>query len=101
MARRYTIRVLLHDYATAEEYELLRERLIRIGVYDEILGDNGTWYKLPPAEYTSDTEVTPETMRSAVVSIASAIKPRVAVLVSDCHARDWHGLEPIPAPPRI
>jgi len=100
MARSFTIRVLLHDYATAEEYELLRERLLRIGVYDEIQGDNGLWYKLPPAEYTSNTDVAPETMRAAVVSIASNIKPRVAVLLSDCFARYWEGLERIPPPPR-
>lgn len=94
----YTVRVVLHDNATWEEYTLLRERLEAIGVFDEIKADNGLWYRLPPAEYTCDTGHDATTLRSAVVNVAQSVKPNVAVLVSEATGRYWFGLAQIAGP---
>jgi hypothetical protein len=95
---RFTVRVELHDYATGEEYAVLKTRLAAAKFVDYIQGDTGQWYRLPPAEYYTEGEVSGELVRDRAAQVAATVKPRYAVLVTEGPMRYWRGLEPIQSP---
>lgn len=88
---RYTIRIMLND-ATLDEYEAMYEYLAAQGITDIITSDDGTRYKMPPAEYTYEGNAT----RAQVLDMAKASAAKVvrsyAVLVTESAGRTWHGL---------
>ena len=90
----YTIRVVLHG-ASWSDYDDLQDNLKVAGVVDTIVGSDGCRYKLPPAEYATESNLTAEQVRDAVYKIASAIKPIPAVFVTQSSGRVWIGLEQV------
>ena len=96
---RYIIRVVLHDNASFQDYQLLHANLAARGVHDDIVGDDGRWYRLPPAEYRYEGAEGLPDVRDAVTLIAEAIK-RCSVLVTESLGRAWANLEEISAPTR-
>jgi hypothetical protein len=89
---RFTIRVVLHDDATIDEYLLLDQRLQDRNLSDNILGDDGSWYRLPPGEYHGHGDLTGAQVRDDVSRIVSQIKPRYEVFVTEGPMRYWIGL---------
>lgn len=88
----FTIRIELHG-ANASHYADLARKLAAVGITDTIRGDNGTLYKLPPAEYNSDANVSIETMRQTCTGIAGTVVASFAVLVTKGDQRAWQGLQ--------
>lgn len=93
----YTIRVVLHDNATWQDYDNLRRNLAIKGVVDYIKSDDGRWWRLPPAEYTHASNDDLSTVTNKVSATAGAIK-RCSVLVSQASSRQWVGLEQLNGP---
>jgi hypothetical protein len=94
----FTVRVVLHDNASWEDYDALHQRLARVGVVDVIRSDDGVWYRLPPAEYNYQGDISANDLRTAVAEIARTVRSSYAVLVTHAYARYWQGLEQIPGP---
>jgi 2,4-dienoyl-CoA reductase-like NADH-dependent reductase (Old Yellow Enzyme family) len=90
----YTIRVELHN-ATWNDYVNLATKLAAQGVVDVIKGDDGTWYKLPPAEYNYEGDAAIAVVRTVVANIAAQVSSRFAVFVTEALRREWQGLEAV------
>lgn len=92
---RFTIRVVLHDNASREDYEKLETELENRGITDVITSGDGTRYKMPPAEYQCDKELTSEQVRDLCVAAAKTTGKRHAVLVTTSNGRAWTGLDKV------
>jgi len=90
----FTIRVELHD-ANWQQYVDMAKDLATKGITDVIVGDNGTSYKMPPAEYHySGTALIGQVLESVKASAAKTGK-RYGVLVTEATRISWEGLQPI------
>lgn len=89
---RFTVRVVLHDHASAEEYLLLDQRLQALQLSDAILGSDGHWYRLPPGEYHGHGDLSGDAVRDMVAQVVAQIKPRYQVFVTEGEMRYWVGL---------
>lgn len=92
---RFTIRVVLHDNASREEYEQLETALAARNIIDVITADDGTRYKMPPAEYQCQGEITASQVRDLCVAAAKTTGKRHAVLVTESKNRAWTGLDKV------
>ncbi len=92
----FTIRVELHD-ANWQHYVDMAKDLASKGITDEIAADNGTRYKMPPAEYNYDGNASIESVHNAAVASAQKTGRRHAVLVTEALRRRWVGLEQLQA----
>lgn len=90
----FTIRVELHD-ATWTDYSNLATRLAQQGITDIIQADNGTRYKLPPAEYSYVGNVTLEQIYGTVNRVTSTLGKRFAILANEVSSCKWTGLSPV------
>lgn len=90
----HTIRVELHG-AQAHHYKSLVEKLARSGVTDVIKADDGTLWKLPPAEYVYTGDETAAQVRDAVKAIANTVITGNAVFVTKGSATAWTGLQQV------
>lgn len=88
----FTIRVVLHDNATWQDYTNLASNMAARGMTDVIVGDDGHHFKLPPAEYNHIGNVTIEQVRAAAADAAAKTGKRHGVLVTQ-GVRAWIGLE--------
>lgn len=95
---RFTIRVVLHDNPSLQDFLLLDQRLAALNITDDIQADTGQWYRLPPGEYYCYGDVTGEHIRNEVARVAATIKPRFEVFVTEGGNRFWQGLQQIAAP---
>jgi len=88
----FTVRVELHD-ADDDDYEELHEAMEKEGFERTIVGESGTTYRLPTAEYRyySDTESRGD-VRNKAYDIAKKIKSKPWVLVTEGPSC-WRGLE--------
>lgn len=93
----YTIRVVLHDNATWQDYATLRANLAARSVVDYIKSADNRWWRLPPAEYTYTGPEAIGAVTDAVSNIAGTIK-RCSVLVTQSAGRQWNGLEQLNGP---
>lgn len=94
----FTIRVELHG-ATRQDYADLQEGLAAVGAVDYIKAADGTWYRLPPAEYTyTHATQTVSDVHKLARTVAVAIRPSPAVLVTKSAGRWLSGLEVIDDP---
>jgi len=93
----YTIRVVLHDNATWQDYGTLRKNLAAQGVVDYLKSDDGRWWRLPPAEYVYSGPEDISKVTRAVIAVASTIK-RNGVFVTEATRRQWEGLEQLNGP---
>jgi hypothetical protein len=91
----FTVRVVLHDNATWQDYQNLAAHLAAIGVVDVIQGGDGRRYKMPPAEYTCSGVEDGETVRQAVQGAANRVGKRNSILVTKSAGRYWSGLEQV------
>lgn len=87
----YIIRVELHG-ANAQQYHSLASKLAASGVRDVIIANDGSRYKLPPAEYVYSGSETLEQVVASVKRIANAVHAANAVLVSQAENVRWDGL---------
>lgn len=94
---RFTVRVVLHN-ASPQNYVDLANSLATKGVVDVIRSDDGTLYKLPPAEYNFEGNASAEQVRDAVVQAASITNRFESVLVTETQKRVWQGLQAFPQP---
>lgn len=95
---RFTIRVVLYDNPTLQDFLTLDDRLAALNITDDIQADDGTWYRLPPGEYYAHGDVTGAAIREAVAGVAATVKARYAVFVTEGSMRYWQGLSQIPTP---
>jgi hypothetical protein len=87
----FTIRVELHD-ANWADYEKLHREMERNGFVRTVVGSDNVVYELPPAEYLFDGNITKWDVLEKARSVAAAVKPSPAVLVSECNSWAWVGL---------
>ena len=92
----FTIRVELHD-ANWQHYVDMAKDLATKGITDVIAADNGTSYKMSPAEYNYVGNASADGVLEAVKASAAKTGKRYAVLVTEATRRTWIGLEPIQA----
>ncbi len=91
---RYTIRIELHD-ATWDDYVKMYKHLSAQGITDIISSDDGTRYKMPPAEYSYDGVATRTQLLDMAKSSAGKVVRSYAVLVTESSGRTWHGLDKV------
>lgn len=85
----YQVRVEM-PYPTAwDEYEQLHERLANIGLYKQIVGDDGASYDLPDAEYYGFVPLGYTELRDLVSAITCGIRPGAKVLVTQTVRSAW------------
>ncbi|TSD59068.1 DUF2622 domain-containing protein [Variovorax sp. KBS0712] len=92
---RFTVRMVLHDNATWEDYAALHAAMAQRNLVDVITADNGVVYRLPPAEYYGQGEVTIERAREIASEAADTVGRRYSVFVTEGGNRAWRGLDPV------
>lgn len=94
-SRSYTVRVVIKDGSFAD-YALLWDRMGRKGFTDEIRGDNGVVYKMPPGEYDLPESVLDTVqVREIAKEAASSTGREHAIFVTEAASRAWFNLPPI------
>ena len=89
---RFTIRVELHD-AGRDDYEQLETALAAKNITDVITNGEGVRYKMPPAEYQCQGDLSAAEIRDICVAAAKTTGKRHAVLVTESVNRAWVGLK--------
>jgi len=92
----FTIRVELHD-ANWQHYVDMAMDLTSKGITDVITADNGTRYRMSPAEYNYEGNATIDAVLEAVKESAAKTGKHHAVFVSEATRRKWIGLQPLQA----
>lgn len=90
----FTIRIELHN-GQATHYAALAKSLAAVGITDIVTADNGTRYRMSPAEYNFVGETSIDSVYQASVGAATATGLKFAVFVSQCSVRKWIGLQAI------
>ncbi|MFN4209078.1 MAG: hypothetical protein ACK4G5_00810 [Devosia sp.] len=91
--RHFNTRVVLYD-ATIADYLALYTEMAKRNFTDQIVGDDGKVWTLPPGEYTSYGDLTHLQVRDLASAAAAATGVRFAVRVSEAVVTSWAGLEP-------
>lgn len=91
----FTIRVVLHDNATWQDYSNLASNMAARGMVDVVVSDDGRKFKLPPAEYTWSGDATIVQVHQAADEAAAKTGKRHAIFVSEATKRWWTGLEQV------
>ena len=91
----FTIRVVLHDGASWDDYHQLARALAARNISDVIVSDDGVGYKMPPAEYQCQGDLTAEQVRQICAVAAQTTGKRHAILVTEAKTRSWSGLDPL------
>lgn len=92
---RFTVRVVLHDGPTRDDYDQLALALAQRNITDVIFSDDGVGYKMPPAEYQCQGDLTAEQVRQVCAVAAQTTGKRHAILVTEAKTRSWSGLDVI------
>jgi hypothetical protein len=90
---KFTVRVVLHDNATWDDYNLLHVEPGKRHLVDVITGDNGVIYRLPPAEYYGEGPVTTARCREIAAEAAQVVGKRYSVFSTEGESRSWQGLD--------
>ncbi|MCW0379063.1 hypothetical protein NB697_001909 [Xanthomonas sacchari] len=88
----FTIRIVLSD-ATWDEYEEMYQHLAAVGITNEITSDNGTTYRMPPAEYNYQSNATRTQILELAKVAAAKVARKYAVFVTESKGRAWYGLD--------
>jgi hypothetical protein len=88
----FTTRVELHQ-ATYADYDTLHEAMQAEGFSRFIRSDDGTWYRLPTAEYNRSRDTTAALVLAAAKRAASKTGKKFSILVTEAGVRTWVGLE--------
>jgi hypothetical protein len=89
----FTVRMVLHDNATWDDYAALHAAMAQRNLIDVITADNGVAYRLPPAEYYGEGDVTIERAREIADEAAGTVGKRYSVFVTEGGRRAWRGLD--------
>lgn len=92
----FTIRVELHN-AQAQHYTELEKDLAKQGITDVIVADDGSCYKLPPAEYNYIGQGSIDDVLNATRASAARTGKANAVFVTEAVRRKWQGLNIVQA----
>jgi hypothetical protein len=96
MAAKFTVRVELHDYPTADEYEALHEAMAAQGFSRTIVDENtGEEYYLPTAEYNLIGSLDRDVVLARADRAANQTGKRYSVVVTPSSGRTWYNLEPV------
>jgi hypothetical protein len=87
------IRIELHQARTAEQYQRLHTLLAQYGITNTILGTDGVWYRLPPAEYHYAGAANRDEVLRTSKQCATAVDPSNAVVVTESNGVTWQGLK--------
>lgn len=90
----FTTRVVLFGSPAWGDYQKLHVQMGARGFVDEIRGDNGIVYKMPPAEYDFVGNVSLQYVHDLAKAAAGAVWAKNAVFVTQANGRQWSGLEP-------
>lgn len=90
----FTVRVELHD-ADDSDYDTLWTEMKARGFKRRVTSDDGITYKLPPAEYSYDGDITRSDVLKKAKEAAAATGRDYAVLVTESAGRTWSGLEKV------
>lgn len=88
----FTIRIELHN-ASWQNYVDMANDLATKSITDVIVSDNGTAYKMPPAEYNYVGNASIDDVYSTAQWAANRTGKANAILVSEATRRKWNGLE--------
>lgn len=88
----FTIRVELHG-AEWDDYVQLASALAQRNITDVIANGEGVEYKMPPAEYQCQGDLTAAEVRDICVEAAKTTGKAHAILVTKSAGRAWVGLE--------
>jgi hypothetical protein len=88
----FMTRVELHN-ATWQDYENLHQKMEASGFSRKIQGSDGTWYKLPTAEYDITTSSTLEQIRSLAKACADATGKGNSILTCEYARAGWNNLD--------
>jgi len=92
----FTIRVELHD-ANWQQYVDMAKDLETKGITDVVTADDGTSYKMCPAEYNYVGTGTINDVLNAVSASAAKTGKRHAVFVTEATRRMWSGMQVVQA----
>ncbi|MNC59950.1 hypothetical protein D3C75_1097940 [compost metagenome] len=84
----YTVRVELTN-ADWDAYTKLHESMEASGYYRTVMGDDGTKFKLPDAEYVASKSIGITQTRDEVMRIAKTYNSSPRVLVTESAGRAW------------
>jgi hypothetical protein len=90
---KFTIRVVLHDDPTWDDYEQLASALAARNITDVLTNGEGVQYKMPPAEYQCQGDLSAAEIRDICVAAAKTTGKPHAVLVTESVSRAWVGLK--------
>ncbi|HHR5813908.1 DUF2622 domain-containing protein [Providencia alcalifaciens] len=91
---RYTVRIELPN-AGYDEYNLLYQKMENSGFDKTIESTNGVIYSLPDAEYIFEGDQDLTTVTTMAVNVATSIRTRAKVLVTESAGRRFHNLDRI------
>lgn len=91
----FTVRVVLHDKATWDDYETLAAALAEKNITDVLTSDDGVKYKMPPAEYQCRGDITKADVLTHCRNAAGSTGKKYSVLVTESNGRTWVGLDTV------
>jgi len=91
---KFTTRVELHA-ADDDDYDDLHGYMAEEGFSRTIDASDGKTYRLPPAEYDREDDVSRSTVLADAKRAAKKTGRDYAILVTESDGRTWHGLEEI------
>lgn len=92
---RFTVRVVLHDKATWDDYEILSAALAKQNITDVLISDDGVKYKMPPAEYQCEGDITKADVLIHCKNAAESTGKKYSLLVTESNGRTWAGLDTV------
>ncbi|MFV8979814.1 hypothetical protein [Serratia fonticola] len=84
----YTVRVELSN-ADWDTYSKLHESMEASGYYRTVMGDDGTKFKLPDAEYVASKSISVTQVRDEVTRISRTYNSNPRILVTESAGRAW------------
>ncbi len=91
----FTVRVELHK-ASSGDYDELHKKMEADGFSRTIVGRSGTEYHLPTAEYDYEHKtMTASEVVDKACAVASGVKGKPAVFVTQAETRSWKGLDEV------
>lgn len=91
----FTIRMVLHDNATANDYQVLANSLAMRGITDVVVADSGTKWKMPPGEYQFIGDLTIKQVHGLCAESGVITGKRHGILITELGGRFWSGLDQV------
>jgi hypothetical protein len=91
----FSTRIVLHTWATVEDYSVLHNAMAKNGFSRTITASDGRTYQLPPAEYVLIGNYKLNDVLGWADSAALQTGKRDSVVVTEGTAMSWRGLKPL------